>query len=147
MANRKKVVRRRPRLGKFSMAQLLREIGRRQQAAIGDLRKERAKHEKVISEIDRQIADLAGKGQAKPGRRPGRKPRRTRHSAKMKMQALWARVSRALRRNKAGLSVGQLAKAAGASVGQLQPLLKKLLAEKKVRKVGVARGTKYLAAS
>ncbi len=112
-----------------------------------ELRRERAKLEGEIRRIEREL----GVGKARAVRKKGAKaagaaPKRKRAS-QAEIGLLKGRVQKAVAAaGKKGIGMGDLRKKVRAKVAQLRLILKKLAAEKKVKKSGQRRFTRYHAA-
>jgi hypothetical protein len=133
-------------LSAYSDAQLQKELARRTEKRIRELKQERAKLDAEIQKIAK-----AGGG-AKVGR--GRKARVTavaagpkrKRASRAEVRALMDRVQKAVAAvGKAGMNMGALRKAVRGSTLQLRMALKKLMAVKKIKKTGDRRQTKYFA--
>jgi len=141
---RKRAGRRGPRLGKYSDEQLQTELRRRRESRLKELKEERARLDSEIA----QISSAMGVAKPKTTRRrrmaksTAEAPVRKRAS-QAELRALAERVRKVLGAHPKGIGMAELRKSVRAKVPTLRLALKKLIAQKKAKRTGERRFTKY----
>jgi len=125
-------------LVELSTEELVKELARRKSAEVGELRRQIDEHKKAIREIEDKIkASVEASAPARRGRGPAAGPLPSGQRA--------ARVLTALE-GQAGLNVAEVAAKVGFEGPSLKKTLDELVAERKIKREGKARGTKYVLA-
>lgn len=127
-------------LNEITTEELLKEIQRRKGAEVAELRAKIEEHKAAIRNLEAQITSRMGEKAAKGG--------------KAKVGASGNEIPAADRAVKvfsalegtSGLNIADLAEKAGFDGIALKKTLEELVAEKKIKREGKARGTKYVLA-
>ena len=122
-------------LVELSTEELVKELARRKSAEVGELRRQIDEHKKAIRELEDKIkasAEAASVGRRGRGPAAGTLPQGERAE----------RVLTALE-GQSGLNVAAVAAKVGFEGPSLKKTLDELVEERKIKRVGKARGTKY----
>ena len=122
-------------LNELSTEELVKELQRRKSAEVGDLRRQIDEHKKAIRDLEEKI-----KGSVEAAS----PVRRGRGAAAVSLPA-GERAERVLTalEGQAGVSVADLSAKIGFDGPSLKKTLEELVAERKIKRTGKARGTKY----
>ena len=136
-----------PRLTRYSMAQLEEALQRKQRQEARKLEGKKRTLQAEIGKLDKQIAALTGKP-ARVTRRRKKAPARPAKPGRKRVTAAQAknlqnRILKAVPAKPRGIAIGKLAKAVKASVPQVRRQLGKLVAARAVTKKGQRAATRY----
>ena len=122
-------------LNELSTEELVKELQRRKSAEVGELRRQIDEHKKAIRELEEKIK---GSAEASAAARRGRGPA----SSALPSGERAERVLTALE-GSAGSNVAEISAKVGFDGSSLKKTLEELVAERKIKRTGKARGTKY----
>lgn len=127
-------------LNEITTEDLLKEIQRRKGAEVAELRAKIDEHKSAIRSLEAQIASRTGEKAAK-----GVKAKGGASGNEIPAAERAEKVFAALE-GTSGLNIADLAEKAGFEGNALKKTLEELVAEKKIKREGKARGTKYVLA-
>ena len=122
-------------LVELSTEELVKELARRKSAEVGELRRQIDEHKKAIRDLEEKIK---GSAEASAATRRGRGPA----SSALPSGERAERVLTALE-GSAGSNVAEITAKVGFEGVSLKRTLEELVAERKIKRTGKARGTKY----
>ncbi len=122
-------------LNELSTEELVKELARRKSAEVGDLRRQIDEHKKAIRDLEEKIK---GASEASAATRRGRGPA----AGSLPAGERADRVLTALE-GQAGSNIAEIAAKVGFEGISLKKTLDELVAERKIKRTGKARGTKY----
>lgn len=126
-------------LNEVSTEELLKEIQRRKGAEVAEIRTKIEEHKAAIRTLEAQIAARSGEKAAKASKAKGVSGNEIPAADRA------VKVFAALE-GTSGLNIADLAEKAGFEGVALKKTLEELVAEKKIKREGKARGTKYVLA-
>lgn len=127
-------------LNEISTEELLKEIQRRKGAEVSELRAKIDEHKAAIRALEAQIASRMGEKAAKSAKSKGGSSGNEIPAAE-RAEKVFAALE-----GTSGLNIADLAEKAGFEGNALKKTLEELVAEKKIKREGKARGTKYVLA-
>jgi hypothetical protein len=122
----------------LSTEELVKELARRKSAEVGELRRQIDEHKKAIRELEDKIkSSVEASAPARRGRGPAAGTLPAGERAERVLTAL---------EGQSGLNVAEVAAKVGFEGPSLKKTLDELVEERKIKREGKARGTKYVLA-